>query len=164
VVIRSVVSLASIWSIIRLPHPRRGTYRIPAAVFVGGPTPRYRESDNKVARGHVTKQGSRLLRWALIEAVQPIPCDSITEAIKDAITARLGKEAKNIAKVAAPRLVRLILYGLRDGQIRRLSPAPTRPLVPQPPARATKAACPARGQARGRLCVCRAARAARAPP
>ena len=35
-----------------------------------GLTPRHRESDTKVARGHVTKQGSRLLRWALIEAIQ----------------------------------------------------------------------------------------------
>src|SRR6266568_305518 len=38
-----------------------------------GLTPRHRESDTKVARGHVTKQGSRLLRWALIEAIQRIP-------------------------------------------------------------------------------------------
>src|SRR6266581_3847799 len=35
-----------------------------------GLTPRHRESGTKVARGHVTKQGSRLLRWALIEAIQ----------------------------------------------------------------------------------------------
>ena len=41
-----------------------------------GLTPRHRESDTKVTRGHVTKQGSRLLRWALIEAVQRIPADS----------------------------------------------------------------------------------------
>ena len=38
-----------------------------------GLTPRHRESDIKVARGHVTKQGSRLLRWAVIEAIQRIP-------------------------------------------------------------------------------------------
>src|ERR1035437_3954524 len=40
-------------------------------------TPRHRESDTRVARGHVTKQGSRLLRWALIEAIQRIPKDSV---------------------------------------------------------------------------------------
>src|SRR5205814_5791020 len=34
-----------------------------------GLTPRHRESDVKVSRGHVTKQGSRMLRWALIEAI-----------------------------------------------------------------------------------------------
>ena len=36
-------------------------------------TPRHRESDTKVTRGHVTKQGSRMLRWALIEAIQRVP-------------------------------------------------------------------------------------------
>jgi len=96
-----------------------------------GLTPRHRESGTKVTRGHVTKQGSRLLRWALIEAVQRIPRDSVTGAIKDAIIARRGKEARNIAKVAAARrLLTLIFYGLRDGQIRCLSPAP----APPPPA------------------------------
>ena len=102
-----------------------------------GLTPRHRESDTRVARGHVTKQGSRLLRWALIEAVQRIPRDSVTGAIKDAIIARRGKEAKNIAKVAAARrLLTLIFYGLRDGQIRCLAQAPAQPRMPQPPARA----------------------------
>jgi transposase len=102
-----------------------------------GLTPRHRESDTKVARGHVTKQGSRLLRWALIEAVQRIPRDSVTGAIKDAIIARRGKEARNIAKVAAARrLLTLIFYGLRDGQIRCLAQPSAQPRMPQPPARA----------------------------
>ncbi len=87
-----------------------------------GLTPRHRESDTKVARGHVTKQGSRLLRWALIEAIQRIPKDSVIGGAKDAIIARRGKEAKNIAKVAAARkLLTLVFYGMRDGQIRCLS-------------------------------------------
>ena len=87
-----------------------------------GLTPRHRESDTKVARGHVTKQGSRLLRRALTEAIQRIPKDSVIGAGKDAIIARRGKEAKNIAKVAAARkLLTLVFYGMRDGQIRCLS-------------------------------------------
>lgn len=86
-----------------------------------GLTPRHRESDTKVARGHVTKQGSRMLRWALIEAIQRVPADSVTGEIKAAIIARRGKEAKSIAKVAAARrLLTLVFYGLRDGQIRCL--------------------------------------------
>ncbi len=90
-----------------------------------GLTPRHRESDTKVARGHVTKQGSRLLRWALIEAIQRIPRDCLIGAAKDAIIARRGKEAKNIAKVAAARrLLTLVYYGMRDGQIRCLSKSP----------------------------------------
>ena len=35
-----------------------------------GLTPSHRESDTTVHRGHITKQGSRLVRWAAVEAVQ----------------------------------------------------------------------------------------------
>ena len=91
-----------------------------------GLTPRHRESGTKVARGHVTKQGSRLLRWALIEAIQHQPAGSRTRQVKDAIIARRGPQARNIAKVAAAReLLVLVFYGLRDGHIRALS-APAR--------------------------------------
>jgi transposase len=87
-----------------------------------GLTPRHRESDIKVTRGHVTKQGSRMLRWALIEAIQRVPRDSVIGSAKDAIIARRGNQARNIAKVAAARrLLTLVFYGLRDGQIRCLS-------------------------------------------
>ena len=100
-----------------------------------GLTPRHRESDVKVTRGHVTKQGSRLLRWALIEAIQRVPRDSVIGSAKDAIIARRGKQAKNIAKVAAARrLLTLVFYGLRDGQIRCLSQPPGQPPVTKAPA------------------------------
>jgi transposase len=101
-----------------------------------GLTPRHRESDTKITRGRVTKQGSRMLRWALIEAVQRNPADSPAGAVKTAIIARRGKEARNIAKVAAARrLLTLVFYGLRDGQIRCLTRPPAGPPSP-PPARA----------------------------
>jgi len=97
-----------------------------------GLTPRHREPDTKVARGHVTKQGSRLLRWALIEAIQRIPKDSVIGGVKDAIIARRGKEARNIAKVAAARrLLTLVFYGMRDGQIRCLTAPPAGPATAQ---------------------------------
>ncbi|MGI9001099.1 MAG: transposase [Pseudonocardia sp.] len=35
-----------------------------------GLTSRHRESDATVHRGRITKQGSRLVRWAAVEAVQ----------------------------------------------------------------------------------------------
>ena len=93
-----------------------------------GLTPRHRESDTKVARGHVTKQGSRMLRWALIEAIQRVPAHAVTGAVKTAIIARRGKEARSIAKVAAARrLLVLVFYGLRDGQLRCLSRPPEGP-------------------------------------
>jgi hypothetical protein len=84
----------------------------------------------------VTKQGSRLLRWAVIEAVQRISRDAPVGAVKEAIIARRGKEARSIAKVAAARrLLTLIYYGLRDGQIRCLTRTTDAPPAP-PPARA----------------------------
>jgi transposase len=90
-----------------------------------GLTPRHRESDLKVARGHITKQGSKILRWALIEAVQRARVGSRIRAVKDGIIARRGPEAKNIAKVAAAReLLTLVFYGLRDGEIRCLARTP----------------------------------------
>src|SRR5215469_1003538 len=101
----------------RDPVPDRGP-----AVLVGRADPRHRESDTKVTRGHVTKQGSRLLRWALIEAIQHVPAGSLPGTIKQRIITRRGKQAKNIAKVAAARrLLTLVYYGMRDGQIRCLA-------------------------------------------
>ena len=69
-----------------------------------------------------------MLRWALIEAIQRVPRDSVIGSVKDAIIARRGKEARNIAKVAAARrLLTLVFYGLRDGQIRCLSQSRDQP-------------------------------------
>ena len=66
------------------------------------------------------KQGSRPLRWALVEAIQRQPAGSRPRQVKDAIIARRGKEARNIAKIAAAReLLTLVCYGMRDGRIRR---------------------------------------------
>ena len=54
-------------------------------------------------------------------------------SVKDAIIARRGKEARNIAKVAAARrLLTLVFYGMRDGQIRCLSRLPEHRRQPRP--------------------------------
>jgi transposase len=83
-----------------------------------GLTPRHYESDTVVHRGHITKQGSKLVRWAAVEAIQRKTTAKIT-ADKDRIAARRGK---NIAKVAAARkLLTHVYYGLRDGHIRALA-------------------------------------------
>ena len=83
-----------------------------------GLTPKHRESDAVVRRGHITKQGSKLVRWAAIEAVQKLPADSKLRADRDRIAARRGR---NIATVASARkLLTLVFYGLRDGHIRCL--------------------------------------------
>ena len=84
-----------------------------------GLTPTHRESDTVVHRGHITKQGSKAVRWAAIEAVQRHPTTPKISADKHRIEARRGK---NIAKVAAARkLLTLVYYGLRDGHIRALA-------------------------------------------
>lgn len=44
-----------------------------------GLTPRHYESDTVVRRGHVTKQGSKLVRWAAVEAIQRKATPKITE-------------------------------------------------------------------------------------
>lgn len=86
-----------------------------------GVTPKHRESDRTVHRGSITKQGSRLVRWAAVEAVQRSPKGSPMRAAYDRIVERRGREARNIAKIAAARkLLTLVYYGLRDGQIRCL--------------------------------------------
>jgi transposase len=86
-----------------------------------GLTPRHRESDLKVARGPITKQGSKILRWAMIEAVQHARTGTRIRAVTGGIIARRGPEARNIAKAAAAReLLTLVFYGIRDGHIRCL--------------------------------------------
>ena len=109
----AAVIVAEIGDIRRFPGPGQlGSW--------AGLTPRHYESDLKVIRGHVTKQGSRILRWAVTEAIQRQPAGSRPRQVKDAIIARRGKEAKNIAKIAAAReLLTLVFYGMRDGRIRR---------------------------------------------
>lgn len=83
-----------------------------------GLTPRHRESDSVVHRGAITKQGSRLVRWAAVEAAQKLPALSKLAVDRDRIAVRRGR---NIAKVAvARRLLTLVYYGLRDGHLRCL--------------------------------------------
>ena len=83
-----------------------------------GMTPRHRESDTKVRRGRITKQGNHLVRWAAIEAAQRLYGGAIG-ATRTRLTASRGA---NIAKVAAARkLLTLVFYGLRDGHVRCLT-------------------------------------------
>jgi transposase len=84
-----------------------------------GLTPRHRESDAKVHRGQITKQGSRLLRWAAIEAVARGRSSSV---ISKHLGNVAGRRGVHVARVAAARKVlTLVYYGLRDGEIRCLA-------------------------------------------
>jgi hypothetical protein len=82
-----------------------------------------------VHRGPITKQGSRLVRWAAVEAVQGIPADTgWLVAARSGLAVRRGR---NIATVAvARRLLSLVYYGLRErmpAAIREPAPTPARP-------------------------------------
>lgn len=84
-----------------------------------GLTPRHRESDTTVRRGPITKQGSKLVRWAAVEAAQKLRRDTWLYAQREQLAERRNSRA--IAKTAiARKLVTLIYYGLRDGEIRCL--------------------------------------------
>jgi transposase len=85
-----------------------------------GMTPKHRESDTKVHRGRITKQGNPLVRWAAIEAVQGL---GLHTGSIGATRVRIGeRRGANIGKVAAARrLLTLVFYGLRDGDIRCLA-------------------------------------------
>ena len=86
-----------------------------------GITPRHYESDKTVHRGHISKEGDPLVRWAAVEAVQR-QCEPAVKAVRDDIVARRGKTARNIAKVAAARrMLEVVYYVLRDGQARCLT-------------------------------------------
>jgi transposase len=85
-----------------------------------GLTPKHHESDTKVHRGRITKQGSTLVRWAAVEAVQRVSKHTRVGQIRDQVGSRRGR---NIGVVAAAReLLTLVFYGLRDGHIRCLQP------------------------------------------
>jgi transposase len=85
-----------------------------------GLTPRHYESGTRVIRGRVSKQGSRMLRWAVAEAIQRAPAGTRPRQVKDAIIARRGPDVRGIAKTAAARIMLTqVFYGMRDGHIRR---------------------------------------------
>jgi len=61
-----------------------------------------------------------MLRWAVTEAIQHQPAEARPAQVKEAITARRGPEARNIAKTAAARvLLTQVFYLMRDGYLRR---------------------------------------------
>ena len=88
-----------------------------------GLTPRHYESDKTVHRGHISKEGDTLVRWAAVEAIQR-QTEPAVKAVREGIVARRGKTARNIAKVAAARrMLEVVYYVLRDGQARCLTAA-----------------------------------------
>ena len=83
-----------------------------------GLTPRHRESDTKVVRGGITKMGSRLVRWAALEAIARYHGGSWLHEDFVRIAQRRGTNKARVA--VARKLLTLVYYGLRDGEIRCL--------------------------------------------
>ena len=108
----AAVFVAEIGDITRFDSPHR-------LCSWAGMTPTHRESDTKIRRGSITKQGSRLLRWAAVEAVSK---NHGHDKIKNDYRRIAERRGRNIARVAAARrLLTLVYYGLRDGEIRCLA-------------------------------------------
>ena len=79
-----------------------------------------RSSDGKARLGHITRQGSPALRWALVEAAQKITTGS--GPLREKFERIAKRRGRKIAKVAVAReILTLSYYGLRDGEIRCLA-------------------------------------------
>jgi len=105
------VFVAEIGEVTRFPSPAH-------LASWAGLTPKHHESDTHVHRGRITKQGSRLVRWAAIESVHVIGGHTPAGALRERVAARRGR---NIGKVAAARRqLEHVYYALRDGHVRAL--------------------------------------------
>jgi len=87
-----------------------------------GLTPKHHESDTHVHRGRITKQGSRLVRWAAIESVKTVSAGTLTGVLHERVADRRGRNIGSVA--AARRQLELVFYALRDGHVRALEHRP----------------------------------------
>jgi transposase len=86
----AAVFVAEIGDVTRFDSPR-------ALCSWAGLTPKHRESDTHVYRGRITKQGSRLVRWAAIEAVARYHGGAAFTEQFHAIAERRGHTKANVA-------------------------------------------------------------------
>ena len=108
----AAILVAEIGDVTRFPTPRH-------LCSWAGLTPGRRESDRKGHDTDITKHGSRLLRWAVIEAISRYHGGPHLAAEFHRLADRRGT---NKARVAiARRVLTLAYYGLRDGEIRCLA-------------------------------------------
>jgi transposase len=97
--------LAEVGEVGRFPAPDR-------LCSWAGLTPTEHSSAEHTRRGHISKQGSRWLRWVMIEAAFPALRTSQLHQLYAGIASRRGAK---IARVAvARRLLTLAFYALRD--------------------------------------------------
>lgn len=103
--ITAATVVTEVWDITRFPSADR-------LCSWAGLTPSEHSSGEHTRRGHISKQGSRWLRWVLVEAAARPQADPGLRAFVDRIASRRGTK---IARVAlARRLLTLSFYALRD--------------------------------------------------
>ena len=78
-----------------------------------------------IAAVRITKQGSRLVRWAAIESVQALGPGTGAGRLKRRVGDRRGRNIGVVA--AARRQLELVFYALRDHRVRALQG--TRPVA-----------------------------------
>ena len=109
----AAIIVAEVGDVTRFPH-------LPSSVFVGRVDPQ--GIDEPDVHGHdtgITKQGSKLLRWSLIEGISRYHGGPHLTGEFRRIAERRGT---NKARVAiARKVLTLAYYGLRDGEIRCLT-------------------------------------------
>jgi len=106
-----------------------------------GLTPTERSSDEHTRRGHISKQGSRWLRWVMVEAATSAVRNPSLRLFYERIERRRGKK---IARVAlARRLLTLCFYALRDNDGCRAFPVRARARQIRPGALARSHGLPA---------------------
>ena len=116
VIVSAAVLVAEIGDVSRFPTPQHLCSWV-------GLTPKHRESDLKTRRGRISKQGSRLVRATLIEGISRYHGGSVLDAQYRKLAKRRGRNKARIA--LARKVLTLVYYGLRDGDIRCLAPAET---------------------------------------
>lgn len=103
--ITAATVVTEVWDITRFPSADR-------LCSWAGLTPSEHSSGEHTRRGHISKQGSRWLRWVLVEAAARPQADSGLRAFVDRIASRRGTKVARVA--LARRLLTLCFYALRD--------------------------------------------------
>lgn len=108
----AAIFVAEIGDVSRFPNPQ-------ALCSWAGMTPKHRESDVKVRRGKITKQGSTIVRWAAVEAISHVKGTPKIKRTTGGSPSGAGSTSR--ASPRARKLLTLVYFGLRDGEIRCLA-------------------------------------------
>jgi transposase len=113
----AMLIIAEIGDVRRFP-----TARHPCAW--AGLTPTVRSSDGKARLGNISRQGSSILRWAVVQPATHVPTRG--GPLREQFERIAKRRGRKVARVAVARqILTLCYYGLRDGDIRCLQRSPS---------------------------------------